>query len=434
LQSHAERFRQSWLYDELQRSQNFGAAMHKFGAVGGGAYNYIDQNWFGGKLPLRLTDPIADCDALLPAAQCKVIDYPKPDGVISFDKTSSVYLSNTNHEEDQPVHLQLARPADAITVNHAQFAGPEARFCPAGVYDPKAAAGRTTPTCSGANANMKITTDIRLGDSREQLKSLPDDSVDLIVTSPPYADQRKNVYGGIRPEDYIDWFLPISKQLLRVLKPSGTFILNIKEKAVNGERSTYVIELILAMRAQGWLWTEEFIWHKKNCYPGKWPNRFRDSWERLLQFNKNKKFNMYQEAVMVPMGEWASSRLKSLSETDKTRDTSKVGSGFGKNISNWVNREMAYPTNVLHLATECNNKNHSAAFPAALPEWFIKLFSQENDTVLDPFMGSGTTVLVANRLRRHAIGIDNVAAYCDMVKSKIEPVQMHLCDEVGEYE
>jgi len=281
---------------------------------------------------------------------------------------------------------------------------------------------------------MKITTDIRLGDSREQLKSLPDDSVDLIVTSPPYADQRKNVYGGIRPEDYIDWFLPISKQLLRVLKPSGTFILNIKEKAVNGERSTYVIELILAMRAQGWLWTEEFIWHKKNCYPGKWPNRFRDSWERLLQFNKNKKFNMYQEAVMVPMGEWASSRLKSLSETDKTRDTSKVGSGFGKNISNWVNREMAYPTNVLHLATECNNKNHSAAFPAALPEWFIKLFSQENDTVLDPFMGSGTTVLVANRLRRHAIGIDNVAAYCDMVKSKIEPVQMHLCDEVGEYE
>jgi len=135
LQAHAERFRQSWLYDELRRSQNFGAAMHKFGAVGGGAYNYIDQNWFGGKLPLRLTDPVADCDALLPAAQCKPIDYAKPDGVISFDKTSSVYLSNTNHEEDQPVHLQLARPADAITVNHAQFAGPEARFCPAGVYE-----------------------------------------------------------------------------------------------------------------------------------------------------------------------------------------------------------------------------------------------------------------------------------------------------------
>jgi len=285
---------------------------------------------------------------------------------------------------------------------------------------------------------MKPTTVIHCGDSREQLRLLPGDSVDLIVTSPPYADQRKNVYGGIRPEAYIEWFLPISKQLLRVLKPSGTFILNIKEKAVNGERSTYVIELILAMRAQGWMWTEEFIWHKKNCYPGKWPNRFRDSWERLLQFNKRKKFAMYQEAVMVPMGGWASGRLKSLSETDKTRDTSKVGSGFGKNISNWVNREMAYPTNVLHLATECNNKNHSAAFPAALPEWFIKLFTQEHDTVLDPFMGSGTTLLVANQLRRHAIGIDNVAAYCEMVRAKVEalqnPAQMRLGDEAREYE
>lgn len=135
VQSHAKRFCESWLYDELKRSQNFGAALHKFGVFGGGAYNYIDQNWFGGKLPLRLADSIADCDALLPAAQCKIIDYPKPDGVISFDKTSSVYLSNTNHEEDQPAHLQLARPADALAVNHAQYAGPEARFCPAGVYE-----------------------------------------------------------------------------------------------------------------------------------------------------------------------------------------------------------------------------------------------------------------------------------------------------------
>lgn len=130
---------------------------------------------------------------------------------------------------------------------------------------------------------MEILTDIYLGDSNEKLKLLSDNSVDLIVTSPPYADQRKSTYGGIHPDKYVEWFLPISKQLLRVLKPSGTFILNIKEKVVDGERSTYVMELILAMRKQGWLWTEEFIWHKKNSYPDKWPNRFRDSWERLLQ-------------------------------------------------------------------------------------------------------------------------------------------------------
>lgn len=203
---------------------------------------------------------------------------------------------------------------------------------------------------------MRVNADLYLGDSKDILQSLPDNSVDLVFTSPPYADQRKGTYGGVHPDHYVEWFLPISAQLLRVLKPTGTFVLNIKEKVVEGERSTYVMELILAMRKQGWLWTEEFIWHKKNSYPGKWPNRFRDSWERLLQFNKEKKFVMYQDTVMVPMGDWAKSRLKNLSSTDKRRNNSKVGSGFGKNISNWLDRDMAYPTNVLHLATECGNK------------------------------------------------------------------------------
>ena len=197
-------------------------------------------------------------------------------------------------------------------------------------------------------------TNIRLGDCREVLKTIADNSVDLVFTSPPYADQRKATYGGIHVDKYVEWFLPIAEQLLRVLKPTGTFVLNIKEKAVNGERSTYVLELILAMRKQGWLWTEEFVWHKKNCYPGKWSNRFRDAWERLLQFNKNRQFNMYQEAVMVPMGDWAPGRLRNLSKTDKIRDTSKVGSGFGKNISNWLQRTHAYPSNVLEAILKLN--------------------------------------------------------------------------------
>lgn len=281
---------------------------------------------------------------------------------------------------------------------------------------------------------MEITTDIYLGDSKEQLKLLPANSVDLIVTSPPYADQRSSTYGGIHPDKYVDWFLPISKQLLRVLKPTGTFVLNIKEKVVEGERSTYVMELIIAMRKQGWLWTEEFIWHKKNSYPGKWPNRFRDAWERLLQFNKDRRFNMYQEEVMVPMGDWAKTRLKNLSDTDKIRDNSRVGSGFGKNISNWLDRDKAFPTNVLHLATECNNKNHSAAFPEELPEWFIKLFTKENDIVLDPFMGSGTTLIVANRMKRNSIGIDIVPEYYEMVQKQLKPVELYLLEPTVKYE
>ena len=166
------------------------------------------------------------------------------------------------------------------------------------------------------------------GDSLEVLRTLPDESVHCVVTSPPYADARAKQYGGPRPENYCDWFLPIGRELFRVLAPDGTFILNIKEKVVNGERHTYVLDLIQRLRNQGWLWTEEFIWHKKNCFPGKWPNRLSDAWERCLQFNKQKKFYMDQDAVRVPAGEWKRSRLVNESRNDGRRLNSKSGSRF----------------------------------------------------------------------------------------------------------
>jgi DNA modification methylase len=265
----------------------------------------------------------------------------------------------------------------------------------------------------------QIKTTIYEGDCLEVLTSFPDNTFDLIFTSPPYADRRSATYGGIHPDHYVAWFVPRAAELLRVLKPTGTFVLNIKEQALHGERHTYVLELILALRNQGWLWTEEFVWHKKNSYPGKWPNRFRDAWERLLQFNKTRKFHMYQEAVMVPVGDWAKKRLDNLSATDNIRDTSKVGSGFGKNVSKWVGRDRVYPTNVLHLATECANRKHSAVFPRELPTWFIKLFTQPGDWVLDPFVGSGTVCEVAAQLGRSSVGIDIVGDYCEMARQKV---------------
>jgi len=264
------------------------------------------------------------------------------------------------------------------------------------------------------------------GDCEEVLKTLPDNSIDLIFTSPPYADQRAKTYGGIKPDQYVDWFIPKAAQFLRVLKPTGTFVLNIKERVVEGERHTYVIDLILRMREQGWLWTEEFVWHKKNSYPGKWPNRFRDNWERLIQFNKEKSFKMYQEAVMVPIGDWAKERLAKLSDTDKIRDESRAGSGFGKNVSNWVGRDMVYPTNVLHLATETGNKNHSAVFPRDLPAWFIRLFTKPGDIVLDPFVGSGTTALAALQLGRHFVGIDINNEYVELSNERISETQLRF--------
>jgi site-specific DNA-methyltransferase (adenine-specific) len=123
---------------------------------------------------------------------------------------------------------------------------------------------------------------------------------------------------------------------------------------------------------------------------------------------------MNQEAVMVPMGDWREARLKSLGRNDIVRFDSQVGSGLGKNIANWIGRDKAYPTNVLHLATECGNKNHSAAFPQELPEWFIKLFTDDGDFVLDPFVGSGTSCKAAQKLGRNSVGIDIVREYCEM--------------------
>ena len=262
--------------------------------------------------------------------------------------------------------------------------------------------------------------ELRLGDCGKILADFPSDSVDLIVTSPPYAQRRKATYGGVSPKNYVRWFLPLAEQFLRVLKPSGTFILNIKENAEAGERLTYVLELILALREQGWLWTEEFVWHKKNAYPGHWPNRFRDSWERLLQFNKTRRFRMRQKSVMVPIGDWAEGRLRKMGDNDLRRSKPATGSGMGRNVSNWAGKGMVNPSNVLHLSAECGNKKHSAVFPESLPEWFINLFTDEGDTVLDPFMGSGTSVVVAKRMKRRGIGIEIAEEYfrvaCDRLQ------------------
>lgn len=129
---------------------------------------------------------------------------------------------------------------------------------------------------------------------------------------------------------------------------------------------------------------------------------------------------------MVPVGDWAKDRLAKLSDIDKMRDESRVGSGFGKNVSNWLGRDRVYPNNVIHMATECGNRNHSAAFPIELPEWFIKLFTQPGDVVLDPFMGSGTTAQAAIRLGRNFVGVDVSPEYVSLSRQRLleEPLRL----------
>ena len=253
------------------------------------------------------------------------------------------------------------------------------------------------------------------------LGGLESGSVQLIFTSPPYATQRKATYGGIPANDYVEWWRDVSLELYRVLEDSGTLLVNIKEHVHRGERHTYVLDLIQAMRSQGWIWTEEFIWHKKNTTPGKWPNRFRDSWERILQFNKNRKFLMYQDNVRVPVGDWTQG--ESVGQV-----MSGTGSGYTKNTGVWKDRKMVFPSNVLHLPTETRNLGHPAAFPVALPDFFVKLFTKEGDLVLDPFCGSGTTGVAAGNNLRDFLGVDISPKYLEIARKRMRIAIPEFCE------
>lgn len=249
--------------------------------------------------------------------------------------------------------------------------------------------------------------EIRFGDCLEVMKDLRDDSVDLIMTSPPYGDARKHTYGGIPPSKYVEWFGERAAQMKRVLKPSGSCIINIKEGSSDGERLTYVLKLVLAMKEEwGWRWVDEYIWHKTSVMPGKWRYRFKDAWERCLHFAKAPDIKMNQDSVKLPVKETTVRRFRNVDPEDDSVDVSATGSGFKRKSSNMKRLESVYPSNVLTLAALCHNVGHSAAFPESLPEFFIKLFTDEGDTVLDPFVGSGTTARVAYRLSRNAIGIE----------------------------
>ncbi|MDP2561068.1 electron transfer flavoprotein-ubiquinone oxidoreductase [Psychrobium sp. 1_MG-2023] len=161
LTGFAEQFKQSWLYEELYCSRNFGPAMHKFGTTLGGAFNVIDQNLFGGKLPVNLKDNALDHAQLELASEANKIEYPKPDGKLSFDKLSSVFLSNTYHEEDQRCHLTLSDQSIPLTVNMEKWAEPAQRYCPAGVYEVVEENGEQRFQINGQNCVHCKTCDIK---------------------------------------------------------------------------------------------------------------------------------------------------------------------------------------------------------------------------------------------------------------------------------
>lgn len=266
--------------------------------------------------------------------------------------------------------------------------------------------------------NNQVKCDIICSDSKIYVNSLID-SVDLIVTSPPYANARKKSYDGVSHDGYVDWFMEFNAPLLNCLKPLGSMIINIKDSVVNGVRHRYVWHLIEKLCDNGWFSIDDYCWRKTNSMPGYWPTRLRDEWEYCFHLSKTKKPYINQEAVKQPIGDWSKKRLVNLSENDTHRQNSETGSGVGRDISKWINKDTVLPSNVLELAVEGRNRKHPAAFPIGLPLFFIKLLCPENGTVLDPFSGSGTTGIAALQLKRNCILIDNNKDYCSVATDRI---------------
>lgn len=256
-------------------------------------------------------------------------------------------------------------------------------------------------------------------DSRKVLPYL-ENCVDLIVTSPPYADARRKHYDSIHPDDFVKWFLTFHRVLWDALKPEGSLVLNMKDKVVRGVRHRYVWHLIELLSELGWYCIDDYVWHKPNPMPGYWPTRLRDGWEYCFHLAKSKHPYIDQDAVRKPIGKWVKSRLTKLSKNDLSRQNSRNESGFGRNISRWVGQHTVLPSNVLTVPLIGKNKGHPAAFPPDLPAFFIRLLSPRDGLIVDPFAGSGMTGIAAIELGRDCILIDNKAEY---VRAAMENLQ-----------
>lgn len=258
--------------------------------------------------------------------------------------------------------------------------------------------------------NLLTTCTVICGDSREELRAYAG-MADLIVTSPPYADARHQHYDSVHPDDFVEWFLTFHEPFYQALKPDGSLVINIKDKAVNGVRHRYVWHMIEALCERGWYAIDDYIWHKTNPMPGAWPNRLRDGWEYCFHLAKSKRPYFNPDNVRRPIGEWVESRLKNLGKNDRSRHNSANSSGFGRDISKWVGKETVLPSNVISLPVVGRNKGHPAVFPVGLPEFFINLLCPENGFVIDPFGGSGTTGVAALALGKRSLLIDNNPQY-----------------------
>lgn len=271
------------------------------------------------------------------------------------------------------------------------------------------------------------------------------EKANCIITSPPYAMQRKDDYGGIPPDDYPNWFMKVAQNVYQVLDDGGSFFINIKEHVERGQRSLYALKTIIAMVEAGWRYVDQLIWTKTGL-PGGWPNRLRNDFEPVHFFTKKEEIDW-----MVQLVEVDEDRLKTLSVdlvdmyedifhftrsekikfkprnvgkmSNKIRIFSKTNKSKGRSgnisVSGKFKKGIARAGNVLQISGNQETLKHSAVFPVKLPAFFIKLTTDVGDIIYEPFNGSGTTLLAAEQLGRNCYGMELSPGYCDLTVKRL---------------
>ncbi len=265
--------------------------------------------------------------------------------------------------------------------------------------------------CDGWVKSMR-TNVIHCCDSLGGMRKLAAESIDLVFTSPPYVDLRR---GGVRPDNYVAWFLPFAFEIKRLLKASGSFILNINDRVVKKERHLYVHELVLALkRYAGLKYIEPYVWHKPNAFPGAYGRRLKDAFEYVFWFGKTVEVAFYPEAVgmdYVSLGSGESATLQ------------RRVSGRTVRPARMRRRGWSDPGNVVTEPVPNMRNPHPAQMPMKLAQVFVKLATQPGDLVLDPFAGSGTTLVAAKQLGRRYLGYEIVPEYAELARSRLKRVR-----------
>jgi DNA modification methylase len=272
------------------------------------------------------------------------------------------------------------------------------------------------------------------GDCRDRAtveKLMAGASANVAITSPPYATQREydpsSGFKPVPPDEYVEWYCAVAAGVESVLAPDGSYFLNIKAHADEGERNLYVMDLVLAhRRAWGWRFVDEFCWRKTdNGVPGGWGNRFKNAFEPIYHFCRQQQIKFRPQAVgheSEDCFDYSPDNPKSTSGSGLL-GTGARGSAAampGANDSDGRHSGVARPSNVIEVKTESSQGSHSAPFPRTLVEFFVKAFTDAGDVVFDPFMGSGTTMAAAHVLGRTGYGCEISPAYCDVILRRIE--------------